>query len=65
MSHAYKYRLEQYSGKICYSNLSLASIKSTAESCPTEPNRMCYLPEACYYIPLSFPFRFLLISNAS
>ena len=34
-----------------------ASIKSTAESCRTEPSRMCYLPEECY-IPLSFPLKF-------
>ena len=62
LSHAYRYR--QYCGKrergkfanqICL--LRLASIKSTAESCRTEPSRMCYLPEECY-IPLSFPLKF-------
>ena len=64
LSHAYRYRLEQYCEKrergkfanqICL--LRLASLKSTAESCRTEPSRMCYLPEECY-IPLSFPLKF-------
>ena len=48
---------EKRTRKFCDSNFSLASINSTAESCWTEPNRMCYLPEACY-VTLSFPLRF-------